>query len=188
MPIVDLHILEGYSPEEKQRLGRELTNAVRFVVPASPDLVTMTIHEIPAENYYRGGLKRTPAPARADPVGIVQDYLAAMEAREIETARSFLSDEFVMTFPGTAPMHHLEELIEWSKPRYKFVTKTYAGFDAMQGQDDAAIVYCRGTLQGRYLDDSPFEGIRFVDRFEIIDDKIARQDVWNDMAEVRTKP
>ena len=30
-----------------------------------------------------------------------------------------------------------------------------------------------------------FEGIRFIDRFEVIDGKITKQDVWNDMAEVR---
>ena len=27
--------------------------------------------------------------------------------------------------------------------------------------------------------------IRFIDRFEVIDGKITKQDVWNDMAEVR---
>ena len=185
MPIVELHVLEGYSPEEKQRLGEALTDAVRFVVPAAPELVTVMIHDMPTENYYRGRGQRRPASARPDPAQIVKDYLAAMEARELDKARAMLGDGFTMTFPGTAPMGTLEELIEWSKPRYKFVTKTYDGFDAMQSAGDAAIVYCRGTLQGEYYDDSTFEGIRFIDRFEIEDGKISRQDVWNDMAEVR---
>lgn len=186
MPIVELHVLEGYNPEEKQRLGEALTDAVRFVVPTAPELVTVMIHDMPTENYYRGRSQRSPAPARPDPAQIVTDYLAAMEARELDKARAMLGDGFTMTFPGTAPMATLEELIEWSRPRYKFVTKTYDGFDAMQSAGDAAIVYCRGTLQGEYHDDSRFEGIRFIDRFEIEDGKITRQDVWNDMAEVRT--
>ncbi|TRD15357.1 tautomerase family protein [Palleronia caenipelagi] len=186
MPLVELHVLEGYNPEEKQKLGTALTNAVRFVVPAAPELVTVLIHDIPADNYYRGGEQRIPAPARADPVEIVKDYLTAMEDRDLEKARAMLGGGFTMTFPGTAPMHSLEELIEWSKPRYKFVTKTYEGFDAMQGSGAAAIVYCRGTLQGEYHDRRRFGGIRFIDRFEITDGKITKQEVWNDMAEVKT--
>ncbi|MCA0873895.1 tautomerase family protein [Seohaeicola saemankumensis] len=185
MPIVELHVLEGYSSEEKQRLGQSITDAVRFVVPAAADLVTVMIHDMPADNYYRGRLQRSPAPARPDPVQIVKDYLAAMEARELDAARVMLCDGFAMTFPGTTPMHTLEELIEWSRPRYKYVTKTYEGFDALQSAGDEAIVYCRGTLKGEYHDGSTFDGIRFIDRFEIIDGKITKQDVWNDMAEVR---
>jgi len=82
-------------------------------------------------------------------------------------------------------MTTLDALIQWSKPRYKFVTKTYEGFDALQSPDEASIVYCRGTLQGEYHDGSCFESIRFIDRFEVVDGKITKQDVWNDMAEVR---
>lgn len=185
MPIVELHVLEGYNDQEKQRLGEALTDAVRFVVPAAPEFVTVMIHDMPADNYYRGRTQRSPAPARPHPAQVVKDYLAAMEARELEKARDMLGDGFTMTFPEAAPMQTLEELIEWSRPRYKFVTKTYEGFDAMQGAGDAAIVYCRGTLQGEYHDGARFDGIRFIDRFEITGGKIIRQDVWNDMAEVR---
>ncbi len=45
------------------------------------------------------------------------------------------------------------------------------------------MVYCSGTLRGVWLDGSNFEGVRFIDRFEIADGKIRRQDVWNDLAE-----
>ena len=31
--------------------------------------------------------------------------------------------------------------------------------------------------------DQVFEGIRFVDRFEVAGGRITRQDVWNDLAE-----
>ncbi|MDQ2092934.1 nuclear transport factor 2 family protein [Rhodalgimonas zhirmunskyi] len=185
MPIVELHVLEGYDPQEKQRLGEALTNAVRFVVPAAPELVTVMIHDMPAHDYYRGGARRAPAPARPDPAGLVREFLSTMEARDLEKARAMLAEGFTMTFPGTGPMETLEQLIDWSRPRYKFVTKTYEGFDAMQGAGDAAVVYCRGTLQGEYLDGSAFEGIRFIDRFEVSDGKLTRQDVWNDMAEVK---
>ena len=58
MPIVELHVIEGYSSTEKKRLGDALTRAVRFVVPARPELVTVLIHEKPAQDYYRGGVTR----------------------------------------------------------------------------------------------------------------------------------
>lgn len=187
MPIIEAHVLEGYKPEEKQRLGEALTDAVRFVVPAAPELVTVMIHDMPAENYYRGRSQRRPAAALPDPAQIVRAYLAAMEARDLDSARAMLGSGFTMTFPGTEPMTELDELIAWSKPRYAFVTKTYEGFDALQSAGDAAIVYCRGHLQGEYHDGTGFDGIRFIDRFEVTGGKITKQEVWNDMAEVKAR-
>jgi 4-oxalocrotonate tautomerase family enzyme len=187
MPIVELHLLEGYDAAGKQRLGEALTDAVRFVVPAAPDAITVMIHEMTKDRYYRGRTTRTPAPALPDPVQIVRTYLTAMENRDIDTATGFLSAGFTMQFPGAAPMTHLQELIDWSKPRYRFVTKSYEQFDAMQGAGAAAVVYCFGTLSGEWLNGAPFSGIRFIDRFEIEQGKITRQDVWNDMAETKAQ-
>jgi hypothetical protein len=45
-------------------------------------------------------------------------------------------------------------------------------------------VYCFGTLHGELLDGSPYEGVRFIDRFTVRDGRLADQMVWNDMAEV----
>ncbi len=187
MPIVELHVIEGYNAEEKQRLGRALTDAVRFVVPAAPDLVTVLIHDLRREDYYRGGQTRQPAPAKDDPEQIVRAFLAEMSKRALDKAKTRLAPGFVMHFPGTPVMHDLSELMDWAAPRYRSVTKTYEGFDAMQSAGDASIVYCRGTLSGEWPDGSPFEGIRFIDRFEIIDNLITRQDVWNDIAETRAQ-
>ena len=47
------------------------------------------------------------------------------------------------------------------------------------------VVYRRGTLQGEWPDGISFQGICFIDRFELADGRITRQDVWNDLAEVR---
>lgn len=52
-------------------------------------------------------------------------------------AKTRLGDGFVMNFPGAAGLTTLEttleELIAWPKPRYRFVKKTYDGFEALQG-------------------------------------------------------
>jgi len=185
MPIVEVHLLEGYTSDDKGRLGRALTDAVRLVVPAAPEAVTVMIHEMPEDRYYRGGVTRTPAPALPDPESIVLHFLKAMEARDLAKAETYLAPEFVMQFPGAEPMHKLSELVAWAAPRYQSVSKTYDGFDTAVSAE-GAVVHCRGTLSGVWPDGSAFAGIRFADRFELQGGKITRQDVWNDIAEVRT--
>lgn len=184
MPIIETHILEGYSGDEKARLIRALTDATRLVVPAKPEAITVIVHEMKPENYARGGQQRSPAPANQDPCDLIRAYLAAMEARDLDTAQAMLGEGFVMNFPGAQGMTTLQDLIEWSKPRYRFVKKTYDRFEAMQS-GETTVVYSIGTLYGEWPDGSPFEGIRFIDRFELSGGKIVKQDVWNDIAEVR---
>ena len=184
MPVVEIHLIEGYDAAVKQRLGDAMTKAVCGIVPAPPEAITVMIHEVPPEDYFRGGERRDPAPALSDPCETVRAFLSAMEARDLDRAQSMLGEDFVMVFPGTAPMRHLQELVDWARPRYHYVRKSYAGFD--QAQSGARqVVYARGTLEGEWPDGSAFGGIRFIDRFELSEGRILRQDVWNDIAEVR---
>jgi 4-oxalocrotonate tautomerase family enzyme len=186
MPIVEAHILEGYSASEKTRLTSALTDAIRFVVPAPDEAITVMLHEYPSENYLRGGAVRSPAPALPDPARIVRDYLAEMEARDLASAQAMLGPGFTMTFPGTAPMATLHELVDWARDRYRFVTKTYEAVEAFHAGGEA-VVYARGTLAGEWPDGAPFSGIRFIDRFALRGGLIVRQDVWNDLGEVRAR-
>ncbi|MFN3938073.1 MAG: nuclear transport factor 2 family protein [Gemmobacter sp.] len=110
----------------------------------------------------------------------VRAYLSAMEARDLALAQTFLGPGFEMTFPGGVRMTTLTALVDWAKPRYRFVRKHYDGFDALDG-----VCYCFGTLDGEWPDGTPFAGIRFIDRFELSGGLIVRQDVWNDLGEVR---
>jgi hypothetical protein len=88
-----------------------------------------------------------------------------------------------MIFPGGVRMTRLQELVDWAAPRYRFVTKSYQGVEALQSPGAETIVYCRGTLSGEWPDGTPFSDIRFIDRFEIIQGRLTRQEVWNDIAE-----
>ncbi len=184
MPVVEIHLIEGYTAPDKARLGKALTEAVASVVAAAPDAITVMIHDLPATDYFRGGTPREPAPALPDPATTVRAYLDAMEARDLDKAQGMLGDGFVMVFPGAAPMKKLQELVDWSRPRYHFVKKTYKGFDVTQS-DAIQIVYARGTLQGEWPDGTAFGGVRFIDRFELTGGLITRQEVWNDLGEVR---
>jgi phenylpyruvate tautomerase PptA (4-oxalocrotonate tautomerase family)/limonene-1,2-epoxide hydrolase len=184
MPIVTVNLIAGYDAPTKARLGKVMTEAVRSVIPAPPEAVTVILQESPSENYLRGGVTRVPAPALPDPSEIVRAFLAAMEARDLDAARGFIGEGFAMTFPGNMRMTTLEELIAFARPRYRFVKKTYERFDSLPG-GDLSLVYCFGTLSGEWPDGEAFTGIRFIDRFEIAGGKIIRQDVWNDIAETR---
>jgi len=121
---------------------------------------------------------------QAAAVALIETYLSAMEDRNLAAAKSLLGDGFKMLFPGDQIFHSLEELIEWAKPRYRWVKKTYDRFDPLDSED-GVVVYCYGTLYGQWPDGSEFSGIRFIDRFVVADGKIIDQMVWNDLAEVR---
>ncbi len=115
----------------------------------------------------------------------VRDYLAAMEARDLDRARRLLKPGFTMEFPGPVRMNSLEQLLAWAKPRYRNARKTYERYDTCLA-DGATVVYCFGTLSGEWLDGKPFAGIRFIDRFTLRDGLLVDQTVWNDMGEFRT--
>ncbi len=184
MPTVTVQLIEGYAPADKTRLCEALTDAVRLVVPAPADAVTVMLHEVAPAGYMRGRAARMPAPASPDPVALVRAFLGAMEARDLDEARGYLGDGFTMTFPGGVRMETLDELVAFARPRYRRVSKTYEAFDTgLSG--DRTIVHCNGTLSGEWPDGEAFVGIRFIDRFEIENGKLMRQDVWNDLAETR---
>lgn len=184
MPVVTVHLIEGYDAGAKERLGHALTDAVRLVVPAPREAVTVMCREVAADAYMRGGERKVPAPPRPDPEAIVRAYLAAMERRDLDAARARLAHGFEMVFPGGARFTELEEVVAWARGRYRTIAKTNGRLDVhMRG--DRAVVWCDGTLSGEWPDGNAFEGVRFVDRFEIEGGAIARQEVWNDLAKAR---
>lgn len=181
MPMLQINLLSGYSNELKERMSKALTAVIAGVTRAKPEAISIWIHEAESENYSRGGTARKPGPGAANPAQLVQDYLMAMEQRELDKAQGFLGPDFVMTFPGSGKMTSLDQVVEWSKDRYRFVQKTLTSVNVAY-ELDKTLVFVDGTLSGQWVDGTPFEGIRFIDRFEICDDKLVRQDVWNDLA------
>lgn len=121
-------------------------------------------------------------PKPALPHEVVQKFLAHMEARELDQAQALLADDFKMIFPGPTYPNSLTQLVEWALTRYRFVRKTFMNIDTVQLNASHAVVYISGTLSGEWTNGTPFSGIRFIDRFELINLQIAHQSVWNDMA------
>ena len=184
MPIISVTLMRGYDPEVRLKLMKQMTNTACAVTGAAAEGVTVVIHEVPAENYLRGGSRKTPGVPPRAPVDLVREYLTAMEARDLEAARACLHESFAMTFPGGKVFHRLEQLTEWARARYRSIHKTYDGFEDVAG-NESSVVYCHGTLAGTWPDGDAFSGIRFIDRFTVKDGKLLDQHVWNDLAETR---
>ncbi len=117
----------------------------------------------------------------------VRAFLSAMEARDLTSAERYLAANVVMQFPGAAPMQRLSEVVEWAQTRYHSVSKTFHAVDHCTDSSHGAsaqrcVVICHGELAVEWLNGSTTTGVRFIDRFELTDGLITRQDVWNDLA------
>ena len=179
MPVISVTLLPGYAPEVQHRLVQRLAVTARSVIAAADAGTTVFIQEV--STYQRNGQVFTGGGA-ARPVAseVVTAFLNALEMRDLDLAATHLSANFAMTFPDKVQMHTLQELVDWSRPRYQSITKTVEHLDE-SWRGDGAVVYVSGTLSGVFHNGDTFEGIRFIDRFEVVDGKIERQDVWNDL-------
>ena len=185
MPLISVTLLPGYPGDVEERLAARLATAARSVVAASSAGTTVAIQH--ASTYYRDGHVFTGgAPARPVASEIVREFLQRMQQRDLAGAGALLAPDFTMCFPGGALMHRLEELLEWASGRYRSVAKDYERFEECWS-GEGAVVYCSGTLHGVWTDGREFSGIRFIDRLEVVDGRIRRQDVWNDLAEATAR-
>ena len=184
MPITQITLLPGYPAEVRERLVERVSAAVRATI-ASPEAgITTYVHE--AVTYRRDGRVFTEGRA-ALPVAseLVRAFLQAMEARDLERARGFLAPGFEMLFPGGVRPASLEALVQRSALRYRRVGKRIERIDECFAAD-GTVVYVHGVLHGQWPDGAEFDGIRFIDRFLVVDGLRARQEVWNDLAEHRS--
>ena len=182
MPVISVTLLPGYAPEVQHRLVQRLAVTARSVIAAADAGTTVFIQEV--STYQRNGQVFTGGGA-ARPVAseVVTAFLNALEMRDLDLAATHLSANFAMTFPDKVQMHTLQELVEWSRPRYTSIRKHMEHLDE-SWRGDGAVVYVSGHLSGVFHNGDTFEGIRFIDRFEVVEGKIERQDVWNDLGAV----
>ena len=116
------------------------------------------------------------------PDEIVRAYLDAAMKPDPETASTYVAASCKITFTGGRVFEHPSGPAEFNAKRYKWVKKRLERFDVAEGPD-GTVIYSLGTLFGEWPDGTPFEGNRYIDRFELENGKIAKMDVWNDSAE-----
>ena len=120
---------------------------------------------------------------RHSAIELIEKFLAASMSGDKEKSRALVSPNLVFTFTGGRRFERPEQTGEFNGKRYGAVKKDIRQYDVSQTEDGRLVVYCLGTLYGTWPDGTPFEGNRFVDRFEIRDGRIEKIDVWNDSAE-----
>lgn len=60
MPIVEITLLEGRSPEAKCKLMEKVTQAVVESVDVKPEAVRVILREIPPQHFAVGGVPKKP--------------------------------------------------------------------------------------------------------------------------------
>ena len=118
------------------------------------------------------------------PAGLVNEYLRLVMIPDPVAARRFVRPDLQIVFTGGRAMREPADCTAFNATRYRWVkkridrTETVAG-----GTPELTVVYSLGTLHGQWPDGRPFEGNRYVDRYEVRHGLITRLDVWNDSAE-----
>jgi len=118
-------------------------------------------------------------------IGIVRDFLRALEAREVDRAQAHLAPDARIVVPGGREVRAVADIVANSSRRYLAIGKHIERTETLAAPDGSIVVYCTGTLHGTWLDGTDFDGIRFIDRFLLRDGRIVQQEVWNDAAERR---
>ncbi len=113
---------------------------------------------------------------------LIATFLDITMIPDPDRAAEFLAPGAVIYFTGKTEMSHPREMAAYNAARYKWVKKRLGPLDVAPG-DGCTVAYSFGELYGEWLDGTPFDGNRYVDRFEIVDGKIVRIDVLNDSAE-----
>jgi ketosteroid isomerase-like protein len=113
---------------------------------------------------------------------IVRAYLTASMIPDPDAAAAYMQPGTEITFTGGRIFDHPRGPTAFNASRYKWVKKHMERFDVAPA-DGETVVYSVVTLYGEWLDGTPFEGNRYVDRFVVREGMIVKMDVWNDSAE-----
>lgn len=113
---------------------------------------------------------------------LVKRFLRTMEERDLATAEAMMAPGAEIIFPGGRRFASQREMVEASRGRYQWVKKSFDRIDVYQ-EADSQVVYVLGALHGVNRHGVPFSDVRYIDRFVIKNGRIARQEVWNDLAE-----
>ena len=122
----------------------------------------------------------------ADAEETVKAFLAALGQRNLDAANEYLGNGFRMTVTGGHVFTSPGEFAAFSKGRHKGAKKFTDTYDIIQ-DSDSTVIYAMGSMSGTWNDGSTFEGVRYIDRFEVAHGKIVDMRVWSDMAEFRPR-
>lgn len=111
--------------------------------------------------------------------GVAEEIFERMADERRDTIGELLADDVVVTIPGS----HFEgptaamDLLDSFGGRYEWAAKRFGRWHETNG-----IAVSQGTLYGVDADGEDFEGVRYVDVFEVEDGLVVQWDIYNDLA------
>jgi hypothetical protein len=113
---------------------------------------------------------------------LISEFIAAIHVGDVDAARRTLGPSYELIFPGPASFVDVGAIFEWFGRRYASARYSYSHMDAIE-YPGRVVIYAVGTVEGTLLDGARFSGVRYIDRFDFVEDKIVRKEVWSDMAD-----
>lgn len=117
---------------------------------------------------------------------LIENFVAAVHVHDAAAARRVLAPDYELVFPGPVRFFNVDEVFDWFSNRYASARYSYGHMDIIE-QAGRIVVYAAGSVAGALLDGSRFSDVRYIDRFDIVDGKIARKEVWSDMSDLLRK-
>lgn len=119
---------------------------------------------------------------RAEAIDVAREFMDAMERGDLVVAGALLGPGFLLHAPGGLQFRELADFMAFGRTRYLEIHKAERQFDAAEAVQ-GIVVYAHGVLAGRWLDGTGFQGLRYVDRFLIRENRIVELSVLNELAE-----
>lgn len=111
---------------------------------------------------------------------LIADFLEANQEGRLDDAAAMCADGAIFEFPyGT--FDDLHDRKAAATAQYRTIRKRHDLWDVHR-EGDRTVVVTAGTLYGEDLEGRRFEDVRFLDRFEVSNGRIVRQQVYNDLA------
>jgi hypothetical protein len=123
---------------------------------------------------------------RAQAIDAARDFMDAMERGDLAAAATLCAPRFVLLAPGSQRFDALDGFVAFGRGRYLEVRKVEREFDACESAA-GIVVYAHGVMNGRWLDGSAFAGLRYVDRFVIVDGRVLELQILNELGELRPR-
>ncbi|WP_158970995.1 nuclear transport factor 2 family protein [Chachezhania sediminis] len=178
MAVVELHMPEGLTDDDRVRMGEAVTRAVQLILPVSS--VTVMSHDYAASGFMRDGVLRQSPPALPDPEALVRSYLDVLVRDDLDLVRSYLAEGFTLRLPGrtaTTDLAHYQKAVTRG---CRHVKRKVTAIDVVPAGAEV-VVYATGTMEGVREDGTPFAGYAWVDRLLLKGGRILRHEIWDDL-------
>lgn len=115
-------------------------------------------------------------------IAATKTFLRLTAERRLEESQRFVAESVEFVFPN-GTFGDLRDVFAVGERRYRWIRKRHATWDVADPGDGTVVVVSAGTLYGENNAGVPFEGVRYIDRITFRDEKVVRQEVWNDLTE-----